>query len=137
MKIKKCGIASINNHSMSVKEKDRIKFYNMLMNTNVKTDNSPSNKNRVILNSNNNPKDNEIKETTTLDSIFQRSDIHFFRVKSGLVLGNFDKNNIGFEVVVNDIGESINLSDIRDIETIIEHNPSENDNDIEARTKKE
>ena len=82
-------------------------------------------------------KDNEIKETTTLDSIFQRSDIHFFRVKSGLVLGNFDKNNIGFEVVVNDIGESINLSDIRDIETIIEHNPSENDNDIEARTKKE
>ena len=67
MKIKKCGIASINNHSMSVKEKDRIKFYNMLMNTNVKTDNSPSNKNRVILNSNNNPKDNEIKEDGNID----------------------------------------------------------------------
>ena len=67
MKIKKCGSVSINNHSMSVKEKDRIKFYNMLMNTNVKTDNLTSNNNRVIFSNDNNHKDNETREDGNVD----------------------------------------------------------------------
>ena len=67
MKIKKCGSSSINNHSMSVKEKDRIKFYNMLMNTNVKTDNSPSNNNRVVFSNDNNHKFNKVKEDGNID----------------------------------------------------------------------
>ena len=67
MKIKKCGSVSINNHSMSVKERDRIKFYNMLMNTNVKTNNSPPSNNRVFFSNDNHHKDNETKEEGNFD----------------------------------------------------------------------
>ena len=67
MKIRKWSNAPIINHSMSVKEKDRIKFYNMLMNTNVKTENSSSDKNRLIFSNNNIHKDNKTKQDDDID----------------------------------------------------------------------
>ena len=67
MKIRKWSNAPIINHSMSVKEKDRIKFYNMLMNTNVKTDNSSSDKNRLIFSNHNIHKDNKTKQDDDID----------------------------------------------------------------------